>query len=350
MQKRFFLYNEDVASPDFLIAGAGIIGLSLALELEARGAQVTVLDAGLALQQTSTAAAGMLAVHDAQNPPALQPLAELSASLYPEFLDRIASLSGSHVPFQTFTTLEAGPYIDPLLRIDELVPGLAPGPQTFHLLKENSVDPRQLAPALLAAVRSTHITLLERTALARITATPTSVRIQTNTATLEAPYLIDCMGSWSPAPVRPRKGQMLAVRMPALLDLATVIRTPEVYIVPRTDGPNAGLAIIGATIEDAGFDLTVHALDILTLNTRATKLLPILTEAEFVESWSGLRPATLDQLPILGAAPRQPRYLLATGHYRNGILLAPATAHVMAQLLTGEDPTVDLSRFSASRF
>jgi glycine oxidase len=158
------------------------------------------------------------------------------------------------------------------------------------------------------------------------------------------------MGSWSPAPVRPRKGQMLAVRMPASLDLATVIRTPEVYIVPRTDGPNAGLAIIGATIEDAGFDLTVHAFDILTLNARATKLLPVLAEAEFVESWSGLRPATLDELPILGSAPRQPRYLLATGHYRNGILLAPATAHVMAQLLTGETPSVDLSPFSATRF
>ncbi len=339
-----------MASPDFLIAGAGIIGLSLALELEARGAQVTVLDAGLALQQTSSAAAGMLAVGDPQNPPALLPLAELSASLYPGFLDRIAALSGTHVPFQTFSTLEAGSRIDPLQRIEELVPQLDPGTRHFHLLKENSVDPRQLAPALLAAVRATRITLLEQTALQRITATPTSVRVHTNAAPLEAPYLVDCMGSWSPAPVRPRKGQMLAVRMPASLDLATVIRTPEVYIVPRTDGPNAGLAIIGATIEDAGFDLTVHAFDILTLNARATKLLPVLAEAEFVESWSGLRPATLDELPILGSAPRQPRYLLATGHYRNGILLAPATAHVMAQLLTGETPSVDLSPFSATRF
>ncbi len=339
-----------MASPDFLIAGAGIIGLSLALELEARGAEVTVIDAGVALQQTSTAAAGMLAVNDPQNPSALRPLAELSAALYPSFLDRIAALSGSLVPFQTLTTLEAVSQVDPPRRTEALVPQLDPGENHFHRLEENSIDPRQLATALLAAVRKTRVTLLERTALTRITATPTSVRIETNTGALEAPYLIDCMGSWSPAPVRPRKGQMLAVRMPSSLDLAVVIRTPEVYIVPRTSGPNAGLAIIGATIEDAGFDLTVHALDILTLNARATKLLPVLAEAEFVESWSGLRPATADELPILGPAPLQPRYLLATGHYRNGILLAPATARVMAQLLTGETPSVDLSRFSASRF
>ncbi len=339
-----------MASPDFLIAGAGIIGLSLALELEARGAQVTVIDAGLALQQTSTAAAGMLAVHDPQNPVALRPLAALSASLYPAFLDRIAALSGQHVPFQTSATLEAGSRIDPLQRIGELVPQLEAGAHHFHLLQENSVDPRQLAPALLAAVRNSRITLLERTALQRIQSSQTSVRVQTNAAPLEAPYLIDCMGSWSPAPVRPRKGQMLAVRMPPSLDLATVIRTHEIYIVPRTDGPNAGRAIIGATIEDAGFDLTVHPLDILTLNARATRLLPVLAQAEFVESWSGLRPGTRDELPILGPAPRQPRYLLATGHYRNGILLAPATAHAMAQLLTGETPSVDLSPFSATRF
>ncbi len=339
-----------MASPDFLIAGAGIIGLSLALELEARGAHVTVLDAGLALQQTSTAAAGMLAVDDPKNPAVLKPLAELSASLYPSFLDRIAALSDTLVPFQTSTTLEAGSRIDPLQRVSELVPQLDTGNHHFHLLKENSVDPRQLAPALLAAVRNSNVTLLERTALQRIAATPSSVRVQTNSAPLEAPYLIDCMGSWSPAPVRPRKGQMLAVRMPASLDLATVIRTPEVYIVPRTDGPNAGLAIIGATIEDAGFDLTVHALDILTLNAQATRLLPVLAEGEFVESWSGLRPGTMDELPILGYAPRQPRYLLATGHYRNGILLAPATASVMTQLLIGETPAVDLGPFSATRF
>lgn len=339
-----------MATPDFLIAGAGIIGLSLALELEGRGAQVTVIDAGIAMRQTSTAAAGMLAVHDPKNAPAMQTLADFSGSLYASFLDRIAALSGMHVPFQTFTTLEACAAPDSLERVQELVPQLHAGDHHFQLIQENSLDPRQFATALLAAVRNTSITLLERTALQRIAAGSTSVRIETNVDPLEAPYLIDCMGCWSPAPVHPRKGQMLSVRMPASLDLTTVIRTPDVYVVPRTDGPNAGCAIIGTTNEDAGFDLTVHALDILTLNARASKLLPILAEAEFVESWAGLRPATSDELPILGPAPGQPRYFLATGHYRNGILLAPATARVMSQLLMGETPSVDLSLFSATRF
>ena len=339
-----------MGSPDYLIAGAGIVGLSLALELDRRGAAVTVIDAGQAMQQTSSAAAGMLAVDDPANPPALHALASLSASLYPGFLDHIAELSGIRVPFQTTATLESGPPEDSLRNPRELVPSLHPGELHFHLLEERSVDPRQLAAALLAAVRATRIDFREHTSLQRLSATPHSVRVETSNGVFEASHLIDCMGSWSPAPVAPRKGQMLAVRIPDGVALACVIRTPDIYIVPRTDGPNAGRAIIGATIEDAGFDLTVHALDILTLNAKAVRLLPAFARAEFLESWSGLRPATADGLPILGPAPRQLRYLLATGHFRNGILLAPATALVISQLLHNEQPKIDLAPFAASRF
>jgi len=339
-----------VALPDYVIAGAGIIGLSLALELDRRGASVTVLDAGLATKQTSSAAAGMLAVGDPLNPPALLPLAQLSASLYPAFLDRLSALSGTRIPFQTRTTLESGAANLSLPEPRALIPQLDPGPHHFHLLQENSVDPRQLAAALLDAIRATRIELREHTSLQRIAATPTSVRIQTSAEALEASALIDCMGTWSPAPVSPRKGQMLAVALPPDLDLTCVVRTPDIYIVPRTEGPNAGRAIIGATLEDAGFDLTVHALDVLTLNARAVKLLPTLASAKFLESWSGLRPSTADGLPILGPAPRQTRYILATGHFRNGILLAPATAHVIAQLLSGEEPSIDMTPFTPTRF
>ena len=334
--------------PDFLIAGAGIIGLSLALELDRRGASVTVIEAGNALQQASFAAAGMLAADDTANPAALHPLATLSASLYPLFLDRVAELSSMHVDFQTTATLDAHPHSEPFPTHD-LVPQLAAGAPPFRLLDERSVDPRQLAPALLAAVRNTRIRLLEQTSLERIQAGPTSVRIQTSGQPLESPILIDAMGTWSPAPVSPRKGQMLAVRLPAGLDLETVIRTPDVYIVPRTLGPNAGRALIGATIEDAGFNLSVHPKDILGLNAKAVALVPALAQADFLESWAGLRPYTADGLPYLGPTARQPRYVLATGHYRNGILLAPATAHVLAQHLFGETTSVDLTPFSPSR-
>ena len=337
-----------MSSPDFVIAGAGIIGLSLALELHHRGASVVVLEAGVALQQTSTAAAGMLAVHDPANPPALFPLAQLSARLYPAFLDRLADLSNTRVPFQTTTTLETSP-TNIIPNPQDLVPQLAPDAPAFRLLEERSVDPRQLAPALLAAVLNTGIEIREHTALTRVQMTPTAVHIGTSAHPLSASKLIDCMGAWSPAPVVPRKGQMLAVRMPPSLDLSTVIRTPDVYIVPRTDGPNTGRAIIGATIEDAGFDLTVKPADILALNQRAVALIPALAQADFLESWSGLRPATADGLPILGATPTQPRYVLANGHFRNGILLAPATAQVIAQLLFNEPPIIDLTPFTPTR-
>ncbi|ADW68087.1 NAD(P)/FAD-dependent oxidoreductase [Granulicella tundricola] len=346
-----------MAEPDYVIAGAGIIGLSLALELHRRGASVVVLEAGTPMAQASTAAAGMLAADDPHNPIALHALAKVSTSLYPGFLDHISDLSGVRIPFQTASTLQAvSPDADFLSDPKALVPQLEPGSHRFSLLDERSVDPRQLAEALLMAVRNTRkiegrgIDLRENTPLTRIAAGPASVRVETPAGSLSAGYFVDCMGAWSPAPVAPRKGQMLAVTLPKSLPLKTVIRTEKIYIVPRTDGPNAGRAIIGATVENAGYDLKVHPVDILTLNAQATALLPELAEALFVESWAGLRPATRDDLPILGPSPRQPRYVLANGHFRNGILLAPATAHVVAQLLMGENVDVDLAPFDPGRF
>jgi glycine oxidase len=142
---------------------------------------------------------------------------------------------------------------------------------------------------------------------------------------------------------------MLSVSLPASLPLELVVRTPDIYIVPRTSGPNTGRAIVGATIEDAGFDKTVHPSDIARLRSLAAALLPPLADAPQLQAWAGLRPATPDGLPLLGTLPNQPNHLLATGHYRDGILLAPATAHVMAQLLSSEAPSIDLKPFSPAR-
>jgi glycine oxidase len=140
---------------------------------------------------------------------------------------------------------------------------------------------------------------------------------------------------------------MLSVSLP--FSLPFVGRTPDIYIVPRTSGPNAGRAIIGATIEDAGFDKSTHPSDIAHLRSLAAELLPPLADAPQLEAWAGLRPATPDGLPILGCLPAQPNHFIATGHYRDGILLAPGTAHVMAQLISGEQPTIDLLPFSPAR-
>ena len=341
-----------MANPDYVIAGAGVIGLSLALELECRGAAVVLLEAGKAARQTTFAAAGMLAVEDRANPAALYELARFSAALYPDFLVRIAALSGSQVQFQTATTYEAGVHGDePHRSTSPTALGLlAADAPPFTLLAEHSIDPRQLGDALHRAVLATSIDLRENTAMGRLTMGPTSIEVETATGTLSAARFIDCMGTWSPAPVVPRKGQMLAVKMPWGFELDAVVRTPEVYVVPRTLGPDRGRAIIGATVEDVGFDLTVHAADLIALHARAVRLLPGLAEAEFLEAWAGLRPATSDSLPLLGFAPGQPRYLVATGHFRNGVLLAPGTARAVAQLLAGEAPQIDLDPFNPARF
>ncbi|QNI37632.1 NAD(P)/FAD-dependent oxidoreductase [Edaphobacter albus] len=349
---------------DICIAGAGIIGLSLALELHHRGAKVTVLDQGEPLAEASTAAAGMLAANDPDNPPELLPLSELSRSLYPDYLARLFRLSGIIVPFQTNTTLQEIPahasnrsHHLPLATREDLsllLPQLAPGSRQFARLDENSLDPRELAQALLAAVRSTTIELISQTPVRFVRSNAGNVEVHTADRVLSPASVVDCTGAWGltqfpPGHVRaiPRKGQMLAVTLPSSLPLNLVVRTPDIYIVPRTTGPMSGRAIIGATVEDAGFDKKVYPGEIARLRARATELLPDLAQAQEAETWAGLRPGSSDGLPLLGEVVKN--HFVAAGHYRNGILLAPATAFVMAQLLLGESPQVDLASFSPRR-
>lgn len=337
---------------EICIAGAGIIGLSLALELHRRGAAVTILERDTPLSHASIAAAGMLAAHDPVNPSPLEPLSELSVSLYPKFLSHIAELSGQLVPFQTSRTLQGHPTYSSDA-VSASIPGLQINELHFRILEEYSIDPRQLAPALLAAVRNTSVCLLENTMLHSVTETGHDLVLQTTGGSLRAKQLVYAMGAWSPAPVAPRKGQMLSVALPLSFSLHEVVRTPSIYIVPRTKGPRAGNVLVGATIEDAGFDTTPHHADLARLRERAAQLIPILGDPALcpeVDSWAGLRPSTPDGLPLLGHHPASSRRFLATGHYRDGILLAPATAHVMAQTLGGEQTTVDLTPFSPARF
>jgi glycine oxidase len=351
--------------PDICIAGAGVIGLSLALELHRRGVRVTVLETGVPLGQASTAAAGMLAAHDPDNPPALQPLADLSLALYPGWLAHLEKLSGISVPFHTAATLQSvhHPRTSATLSptsLSVLLPQLQPGTHRFIQLEEYSLNPRELAAALLAAVQATSIDLRIGTPVLLVRSRPDHVEVHTLAATLRSSQFVDCTGAWAaalpPRPelgITPRKGQMLAVALPPSLPLNTVVRTPNIYIVPRTRGEHVGRAIIGATIEDAGFDKTVHPEDIAALHALAAGLLPPLASAPILDSWAGLRPATPDGLPLLGrlpeAIPAQSRRLLATGHYRNGILLAPATAHLMAQFILEETTAIDLTAFSPAR-
>jgi len=344
-------------SPDICIAGAGIIGLSLALELNSRGLRVTVLDRSEPMTEASVAAAGMLAAQDPNNSPLLQSLSDLSLSLYPPFLDQLAFLSRIRVSFHTHTTLQAleatqtsSANILTPQDLAHLLPSLLPGAHRFFLLDESSLDPRQLAAALLAAVRATTIDLRANTTVVSTESSKESITVHTSSGILHGAQFVDCTGAWAAsAGVTPKKGQMLAVSLPRTLPLNFVIRTPDVYIVPRTDDPRFPRAVIGATVEDAEFDKTVHAADIAHLRLLAAELLPCLAQSPELETWAGLRPATSDRLPLLGALPGRVHHYLATGHYRNGILLAPATARVMAQHLMGETTSIDLNPYSPSR-
>ncbi|MEO6910425.1 MAG: FAD-dependent oxidoreductase [Edaphobacter sp.] len=344
---------------DICIAGGGTIGLSLALELHLHGFSVTVLDQGQPLSEASTAAAGMLAASDPDNPTPLRKLSDLSLSLYPAFLDRLYELSGIRVPFHTSTTLQdhvtASPDTLSSEALAEILPQLSPDNRHFTLIDEHSVDPRHVAAALLASVQAA-IDLRPNTRVLSAESVNESVEVHTTAGIFHAALFVNCTGAWatrstlSPGlAVAPRKGQMLAVALPPSLPLDLVVRTHGLYIVPRTTGPNRGRAIIGATIEDAGFDKTVHPSDIAHLRALANVLVPALADATQLEAWAGLRPSTPDGLPFLGSMPGRPHQFVAAGHYRNGILLTPATARVMAQLLTGKPTAIDLSDFSPAR-
>ena len=336
---------------DVVIAGAGVIGMSLAVELRRRGRRVTLLERATPGAGASNAAAGMLAAHDRANPPALQPLASLSEELYPAFLARLRRLAPAvPVPLQTEWTLESAP----LGEAHTLPTGVATGAGPFQLMREASLDPRQLVKALLAACRQSTVRLMTGTQLRSCEpGRAASLLVHTGAETITCSQLVDTTGAWSTAAVRPVKGQMLRVhlgdatpRLPGLGNI--VLRTPSIYLLPRLDGS----AVIGATLEEKGFCIKTKDSTIADLRARAAALLPAVADALELERWAGLRPATTDGLPLLGPLPGSApgSVFLATGHFRNGILLAPATAHVMAQLLCGETPGVSLQNFSPARY
>lgn len=304
-------------SPGILIVGGGIIGLSLALELQSRGAQVCVAERGKLFHQASWAAAGMLAAEDPHNPEALLEMSRWSARLYDSFLARLESLTGQRVEAQTTRTLQYA----------------ADGSSVA--IAERSIDPRQLGQALIRAVRAAGVDVREETmSLPR------------------AEVVVHASGAWfAKQPwMRPRKGQMLRVAIPENVTLEEVHRAADVYVVARTHGAQQGTALIGATVEDVGFDTATQEQDLNTLRAKAARLLPWVAEARQVEAWAGLRPATPDELPVLGVLHGATREYVAGGHFRNGILLAPATAIAMADMIEGKPPVVDLKAFSPARF
>ena len=213
-----------VASAEIVIAGAGIVGLSLALELHSRGRAVVLLD-GAAPGQASTAAAGMLAAHDPANPPQLRPIAEFSLALYPEYLEHLHQLTGTRIPFETSHVLEADPHGQAGAFT---LPAIAPSAGEFTLRPEHSLNPRKLMSALRNAVRAAGIPVMQVRMLS--TELP---RILTTGGIIEAHQFVDCTGAWAGPHLRPVKGQMLRIQLsPNTLRHSKlgnlVVRAPEV--------------------------------------------------------------------------------------------------------------------------
>jgi glycine oxidase len=357
-------YNR-VMQGHVAIAGGGVIGLACSLVLRRRGLQVTVLEAAAAMKEASWAAGGMLAVEDPENPPPLLPLSRYSRSLYEGFLTEIGGLSGKPVPLRTRETVQllANPHATAasgrLLSREEaqrLVPGLTGTASAYLLLEEASLDPRDLCIALPTAVRAAGVDLREHERVLSVESRSDAVFLTTEHGTVHADFFVNCCGAWAAtldpfAVVAPSKGQMLVIAQPEGPQLTRVLRSPEVYLIPRTSSSvGEHRILIGATVEDAGYSKQVEPDALATLRQRAAALWSPAMDAPYVESWAGLRPGSPDGLPLIGRhRDTGAAQFLAAGHFRNGILLAPGTAYAIADLVCGITPAIDLASFAPHR-
>lgn len=335
---------------DAIFVGGGAIGLACAWRAAGRSLDVCVLERDTAGSGASRVAAGILAP-DTETEPGhdpFVPLARRSLELFPAFVDEL----GEDVGFWRCGTLAVAldadeaavlrrePGITSWLTASEcraLEPGLSPLAAGGALNEdEASVDPRRLVAALAARVQ-----VREGVEVASVTRDSVTT---TAGETIRAGRVVLCAGAWSGfagAPVRPVKGQV--VRLRGELPAQRIIRTERVYVVPRRNGE----VVVGATLEERGFDTTVTAGAVHELLREGYRVLPELAELELVDVTAGLRPGSPDNGPLLGE--REDGVVLATGHYRNGILLAPVTAETIAALLAGDALPPEAAPFSPGR-
>jgi glycine oxidase len=358
-----------VKSWDVIIVGAGVIGLMLALELRRSGASVLVLERGEPGREASYASGGMIAWCDPHLDARLVDLAKASARLYPPLARELEDETGEQVWLRqegAILFLREGekPRAGRELSEDtlrELEPKLVATAQHAFYVPEASVDPRALVAAVLKTAKKRGVDVSTGAEVTEIIVEGHKVLgVRTSRTEYRGDAVVNCAGAWAAqikapqaAPTRPAKGHMLAVVGHEALThtaesplLSHVVRDPaSVYLVPRGDGR----IVIGSTLEPAGFDKRVLPHTIQRLHQQAANLVPEIGQARMLESWTGLRPGTPDNLPIMGAT-NTPGYFVCTGHYRDGILLAPISARVMSQVVTGHAPEFDLAPFAPGRF
>ncbi len=368
--------------PRVVIIGAGVIGLGIAWRL-ARRAAVTVFDRGKAGAGASYAAAGMLAACCEAEPgeEALVALGRESQRRWPAFAAELEQAAGVDVELRTEGTLVLALTADDQATIAhhlefqrlldlplEWLSAAATRAREPRLAgkiagalfspEDHQVDNRKLALALRIAVERAGVDIREHQPVKQLVVQGGQARgvVLDDGTSVPADVVVLAAGAWSRGidglppdrrpPVRPIKGQMLALRMyPTAPLLSHVLWAPGVYLVPRRDGR----LIVGATVEEKGFDETVTVGGLLTLLEAAWRAIPAVEELPVDEIWVGHRPGSRDDAPILGPGPLDGLFY-ATGHHRNGILLAPVTADAIARLILDDVVEPAIKPFGLERF
>jgi glycine oxidase len=364
--------ETEKTSSDVIVVGAGLIGLAAAWELGSRGKSVTVIERETPGCGATRVAAGMLAPIGELDfgEPELLELNLRSRRLYPEFIAGVEAAAGLDTGFRHTGALHVAldrdeaaelkrsldlqlsfgldsKWLGPMAARD-LEPGVNPSLAGAVLVEEDAiVDPRALVEALRAALPDRDVRIVTAGVAGLIReggdAGPV-IGVKTTAGDFRAPIVVAAPGAeagtaeWLPEearpPVRPVKGQVVELRGDSEdPDCQRILGSERVYVAPRPDGR----VILGATVEEMGFDRRVTGGGVHELLREAYRMLPDVAEMEFIGAIAGLRPGTPDNTPVIGRTAID-GLILATGHYRNGILLAPITGLAVAELVDGNDP------------
>lgn len=352
--------------PHALIVGGGLIGLLTARELRARGFDVTVVERGACGREASWAGGGILSpLHPWRFPDAVTALAAHSQAAWPGLAENLCGRTGIDPEYRPggMIVIDAddpgevrawaerhGVAADPLTheRVMAMLPGLqAPAGHPWLLPDVASIRNPRLLRALRALVVGEGVTVRENTPVTRVAAEGgRAVGLDTASGRIGADAVVICAGAWSgpllnglgaePPGIHPVRGQMLAFAAPKGL-LERIVLTDTHYLIPRADGT----VLAGSTVEEAGFDATPTDAGRAELLAAATRLLPPLADTPVRAHWAGLRPGSDDGIPTIAPHPVLAGLWVNAGHFRNGIVTAPASAELAGDLVAGRPPGVD---------
>jgi glycine oxidase len=352
---------------DVTVVGTGIIALATAIEIADRGRSVRLVGTTHS-GNASSAAGGMLAPSVGRQTGPAYDFAVASRDRYPAFAAALAQRSGLPVPIRMTGILEVALSEDEAAGLEQSIerpsvwlssadlareePALTPAAGAVLHPLDGSIEPLPLLDALRAVVAAHEGITTAREDCCELHASDMGCNILTDMENrFASDYVVLAAGAWTPLiagagaaaqVVQPLRGQMVAFS-------STAVRHTMCgaggYLIPRSDGST----VAGGTMEHAGFDSVTTPDAIQMIRARAELLCPALASAPVRSTWAGLRPATPDLLPIIGADPERDHVIYACGHSRNGILLAPLTAEVVADLVTAVQPRHDISRFRPGR-